>query len=80
MSVFTNSVINRILFFFKKGGVQVMMGFFCCVFQGLICYKPVNQDSCFLRNMEASDYKNVHSLLRESTHEVKDGDISTREN
>ncbi|XP_040885147.1 BRICHOS domain-containing protein 5 [Toxotes jaculatrix] len=35
---------------------------------GLICYKPVNQDGCFLRKMEQSDYDSVHSLLRESTH------------
>ncbi|XP_042253972.1 BRICHOS domain-containing protein 5 [Thunnus maccoyii] len=35
---------------------------------GLICYKPVDQDSCFLRDMETSDYENVHSLLSESTH------------
>ncbi|XP_037611550.1 BRICHOS domain-containing protein 5 isoform X2 [Sebastes umbrosus] len=35
---------------------------------GLICYKPVDQDSCFLRKMEKSDYDNVHSLLHESTH------------
>uniref|UniRef100_A0A3B4WRH6 BRICHOS domain containing 5 n=1 Tax=Seriola lalandi dorsalis TaxID=1841481 RepID=A0A3B4WRH6_SERLL len=36
--------------------------------QGLICYKPVEQDSCLLRKMEPSDYDNVHSLLHESTH------------
>ncbi|XP_034563470.1 BRICHOS domain-containing protein 5 [Notolabrus celidotus] len=35
---------------------------------GLICYKPVDQQSCFLRKMEKSDYDNVHSLLQESTH------------
>ncbi|KAF3704624.1 BRICHOS domain-containing protein 5 [Channa argus] len=35
---------------------------------GLICYKPVNQDSCFLQEMEGSDYDNVHALLQESTH------------
>ncbi|XP_070783793.1 BRICHOS domain-containing protein 5 [Enoplosus armatus] len=35
---------------------------------GLICYKPVEQESCFLRKMEKSDYDNVHSLLHESTH------------
>ncbi|XP_042363323.1 BRICHOS domain-containing protein 5 [Plectropomus leopardus] len=35
---------------------------------GLICYKPVDQDSCFLRKMEKSDYNNVHSLFHESTH------------
>ncbi|XP_026206958.1 BRICHOS domain-containing protein 5 [Anabas testudineus] len=35
---------------------------------GLICYKPVEQDSCFLRKMEQSDYDKVHSLLHESTH------------
>uniref|UniRef100_A0A3B4TPW3 BRICHOS domain containing 5 n=1 Tax=Seriola dumerili TaxID=41447 RepID=A0A3B4TPW3_SERDU len=35
---------------------------------GLICYKPLEQDSCLLRKMEQSDYDNVHSLLHESTH------------
>ncbi|XP_029311786.1 BRICHOS domain-containing protein 5 isoform X3 [Cottoperca gobio] len=34
---------------------------------GLICYKPVDQESCFLRKMEKSDYDNVHSLLHESS-------------
>ncbi|KAE8284440.1 BRICHOS domain-containing protein 5 [Larimichthys crocea] len=34
---------------------------------GLICYKPVDQESCFLQKMEESDYDNVHSLLQEST-------------
>ncbi|KAM6964062.1 BRICHOS domain-containing protein 5 isoform 2-T2 [Tautogolabrus adspersus] len=34
---------------------------------GLICYKPAEQQSCFLRQMEKSDYDNVHSLLQEST-------------
>ncbi|XP_045924161.1 BRICHOS domain-containing protein 5 isoform X2 [Micropterus dolomieu] len=36
---------------------------------GLICYKPVNEESCFLRKMDRSDYDNVHSLLHESTRE-----------
>ncbi|XP_032358462.1 BRICHOS domain-containing protein 5 isoform X2 [Etheostoma spectabile] len=34
---------------------------------GLICYKPVHQDSCFLQKMDKSDYDNVQSLLHEST-------------
>ncbi|KAM3591722.1 uncharacterized protein V6R79_006384 [Siganus canaliculatus] len=34
--------------------------------QGLICYKPEDQQSCFLRRMEPTDYDNVHSLLYES--------------
>ncbi|XP_049418534.1 BRICHOS domain-containing protein 5 isoform X3 [Epinephelus fuscoguttatus] len=38
---------------------------------GLICYKPVNQESCFLRKMEKSDYDNVHSLLNDSTHKAR---------
>lgn len=50
----------------------------CCVLQGLICYKPVDQESCFLRKMEKSDYDNVHSLLHESTHKV--ATLPTREN
>ncbi|XP_047183414.1 BRICHOS domain-containing protein 5 isoform X2 [Scophthalmus maximus] len=36
---------------------------------GLICYKPVYQDGCFLRQMEQSDYDNVQSLLHEQTHQ-----------
>ncbi|KAM4525301.1 BRICHOS domain-containing protein 5 isoform 2-T2 [Odontesthes bonariensis] len=36
---------------------------------GLICYKPADQDSCFLRTMEKSDYDGVNSLLRKSAHE-----------
>ncbi|XP_034053348.1 BRICHOS domain-containing protein 5 isoform X4 [Gymnodraco acuticeps] len=38
---------------------------------GLICYKPMDQESCFLRKMEESDYNNVHSLLQESTHKAR---------
>ncbi|KAK3559011.1 hypothetical protein QTP86_000020 [Hemibagrus guttatus] len=37
---------------------------------GLICYKPDNQDSCFLRQMETSDYENMHILLNESKQQV----------
>ncbi|KAG7491829.1 hypothetical protein MATL_G00008280 [Megalops atlanticus] len=33
---------------------------------GLICYKPDNQQTCFLRKMERSDYENVNTLLDES--------------
>ncbi|XP_029942648.1 BRICHOS domain-containing protein 5-like [Salarias fasciatus] len=33
---------------------------------GLVCYKPVHQDSCFLRQMEQSDYDNVNSLLQQA--------------
>lgn len=36
--------------------------------QGLICYKPSNQESCFLQKMEKSDYDNVRTFLHESTH------------
>ncbi|CAB1313107.1 unnamed protein product [Coregonus sp. 'balchen'] len=36
---------------------------------GLICYKPENQDTCFLRKMERSDYENVHSFLQQSTQQ-----------
>ncbi|XP_070708429.1 BRICHOS domain-containing protein 5 [Pempheris klunzingeri] len=46
---------------------------------GLICYKPVDQDSCFLRKMEKSDYDNVHSLLHESTHKVSQFQLSGNE-
>lgn len=40
------------------------------VLQGLICYKPSEQDGCFLREMDQSDYDNVHALLRESPQKV----------
>ncbi|KAA8581809.1 hypothetical protein FQN60_003390 [Etheostoma spectabile] len=38
--------------------------------RGLICYKPVHQDSCFLQKMDKSDYDNVQSLLHESTQKL----------
>ncbi|XP_061563593.1 BRICHOS domain-containing protein 5 [Cololabis saira] len=37
---------------------------------GLICYRPVDQDGCFLQTMEQSDYDNVNPLLQESTHKT----------
>lgn len=40
------------------------------VLQGVICYKPVEQDSCFLRRMEPSDYDNARSLLGEAALKV----------
>ncbi|XP_029934076.1 BRICHOS domain-containing protein 5 isoform X2 [Myripristis murdjan] len=43
---------------------------------GLICYKPVEQESCFLRKMEKSDYDNVHSLLHQSTHKQNQFQLS----
>uniref|UniRef100_A0A3Q0QZS9 BRICHOS domain containing 5 n=1 Tax=Amphilophus citrinellus TaxID=61819 RepID=A0A3Q0QZS9_AMPCI len=41
----------------------------------LICYKPIDQESCFLRKMEESDYANVNSLLHESTPKVEGRDM-----
>ncbi|XP_051273884.1 BRICHOS domain-containing protein 5 isoform X2 [Dicentrarchus labrax] len=38
---------------------------------GLICYKPVDRDRCFLQKMDKSDYDNVHSLLHESAHKIQ---------
>ncbi|XP_036427659.1 BRICHOS domain-containing protein 5 isoform X3 [Colossoma macropomum] len=38
--------------------------------EGLICYKPDNQDTCFLRQMETSDYENMHVLLNESQQQM----------
>uniref|UniRef100_UPI0037E89F91 BRICHOS domain-containing protein 5 n=1 Tax=Semicossyphus pulcher TaxID=241346 RepID=UPI0037E89F91 len=46
---------------------------------GLICYKPVDQESCFLQKMEKSDYDNVHSLLQESTHKQSHFQLSVNE-
>nr|XP_033467096.1 BRICHOS domain-containing protein 5 isoform X3 [Epinephelus lanceolatus]XP_033473806.1 BRICHOS domain-containing protein 5-like isoform X3 [Epinephelus lanceolatus] len=46
---------------------------------GLICYKPVNQESCFLRKMEKSDYDNVHSLLNDSAHKQSQFQLSGNE-
>ncbi|XP_034049288.1 BRICHOS domain-containing protein 5 [Thalassophryne amazonica] len=43
---------------------------------GLICYKPVQQESCFLQTMDKSDYENVRSLRRESTHEQSQFQLS----
>ncbi|XP_030630972.1 BRICHOS domain-containing protein 5 [Chanos chanos] len=37
---------------------------------GLICYKPDNQDTCFLRKMEKSDYENMHVVLNETEQQV----------
>ncbi|XP_051958839.1 BRICHOS domain-containing protein 5-like [Xyrauchen texanus] len=37
---------------------------------GLVCYKPDNQDSCFLRRMETLDYENVQSQMNKSEKEV----------
>lgn len=33
--------------------------------QGLICYRPEEQDGCFLQQMDETDYGNVRSLLQE---------------
>ncbi|KAI2658542.1 BRICHOS domain-containing protein 5 [Labeo rohita] len=38
---------------------------------GLVCYKPDNQDSCFLRRMESLDYENVQSQLNKSEQQVR---------
>ncbi|XP_076616957.1 BRICHOS domain-containing protein 5 [Chaetodon auriga] len=43
---------------------------------GLICYKPVDQDSCFLRKMDKSDYDNVRSLLHKSKHKQSQFQLS----
>uniref|UniRef100_A0A9J7YTG1 BRICHOS domain containing 5 n=1 Tax=Cyprinus carpio carpio TaxID=630221 RepID=A0A9J7YTG1_CYPCA len=37
---------------------------------GLVCYKPDNQDSCFLLRMESLDYENVQSQLNKSEQQV----------
>ncbi|XP_029977488.1 BRICHOS domain-containing protein 5 [Sphaeramia orbicularis] len=46
---------------------------------GLICYKPVDTESCFLRKMEQFDYDNVRSLLDESTHKQGQFQLSGNE-
>ncbi|XP_020316558.1 BRICHOS domain-containing protein 5 isoform X2 [Oncorhynchus kisutch] len=33
---------------------------------GLICYKPMNQENCYLSKMEKSDYENMQFLLQQS--------------
>ncbi|XP_073774018.1 BRICHOS domain-containing protein 5 isoform X3 [Danio rerio] len=38
---------------------------------GLVCYKPDNQDSCFLRRMESWDFENMQSQLNESEQLVR---------
>lgn len=40
----------------------------------------MDQESCFLRKMEESDYDNVRSLLHQSEHKVTGSGASTREN
>ncbi|XP_063076972.1 BRICHOS domain-containing protein 5 [Engraulis encrasicolus] len=37
---------------------------------GLVCYKPDNYGTCFLRHMERPDYDNVNSLLNMSDQQV----------
>ncbi|KAK6476040.1 BRICHOS domain-containing protein 5-like isoform X1 [Huso huso] len=37
---------------------------------GLLCYKPDNQDTCFLRKMESADLENVQTILNMSKHKV----------
>ncbi|TRY83995.1 hypothetical protein DNTS_009943 [Danionella cerebrum] len=39
--------------------------------QGLVCYKPDSQDSCFLHRMERGDYENVRSQLNTSESQVQ---------
>uniref|UniRef100_A0A3Q0R512 BRICHOS domain containing 5 n=1 Tax=Amphilophus citrinellus TaxID=61819 RepID=A0A3Q0R512_AMPCI len=45
----------------------------------LICYKPIDQESCFLRKMEESDYANVNSLLHESSQVQLSGNETLRQ-
>ncbi|XP_060950335.1 BRICHOS domain-containing protein 5 [Limanda limanda] len=47
--------------------------------RGLICYKPVGQDTCFLQKMEESDYDNVRALLHEQTHQQSHFQLSGNE-
>ncbi|XP_015232540.1 PREDICTED: BRICHOS domain-containing protein 5 [Cyprinodon variegatus] len=35
---------------------------------GLICYKPLDQNTCFLQTMERSDYDHVGAFLNQSQH------------
>ncbi|XP_061612849.1 BRICHOS domain-containing protein 5 isoform X1 [Phyllopteryx taeniolatus] len=46
---------------------------------GLICYRPVHQESCFLRTMETSDYENVHSVLQASVNKQSQFQLSANE-
>ncbi|CAL8260815.1 unnamed protein product [Arctogadus glacialis] len=46
---------------------------------GLVCYKPANQETCFLREMDQSDYQRVGSVLPESTHQMSQFQLSGSE-
>ncbi|XP_058477987.1 BRICHOS domain-containing protein 5 isoform X1 [Solea solea] len=46
---------------------------------GLICYKPVEQSSCFLRKMEQPDFDNVQSFLQDQTHQQSHVQLSWNE-
>ncbi|XP_024913885.1 BRICHOS domain-containing protein 5 [Cynoglossus semilaevis] len=36
---------------------------------GLICYRPEEQNSCFLQKMQQFDYDNIQSLLQKKAHQ-----------
>ncbi|KAG7266170.1 hypothetical protein CRUP_012501 [Coryphaenoides rupestris] len=40
------------------------------LFDGLVGYKPVGRETCFLRHMDQSDYQHVGSILLQASHEV----------
>ncbi|CAL8302251.1 unnamed protein product [Lota lota] len=46
---------------------------------GLVCYKPFSQESCFLREMDQSDYQRVGSFLPQSTHKKSQFQLSGNE-
>ncbi|XP_061666011.1 BRICHOS domain-containing protein 5 isoform X2 [Syngnathoides biaculeatus] len=46
---------------------------------GLICYRPVHQESCFLLTMETSDYENVQSVLQASVNKQSQFQLSVNE-
>ncbi|KAJ3608498.1 hypothetical protein NHX12_025545 [Muraenolepis orangiensis] len=43
---------------------------------GLVCYKPLSRESCFLRKMDQSDYRHVGSALLQSTHKKSQFQLS----
>ncbi|XP_056628021.1 BRICHOS domain-containing protein 5 [Triplophysa dalaica] len=61
---------NNVVTYFVTSHVNQTSTVIFDVRQGLVCYKPDNQDSCFLRRMESLDYENVKSHLNKSETQV----------
>ncbi|CAL9698838.1 unnamed protein product [Knipowitschia caucasica] len=56
---------NDIVTFYLASPVNQRSTVLFDIKQGLICYKPLNQKTCYLQTMKDSDYDNVRSFLHE---------------